>query len=438
MNKGILCDTCNQGFSPLDAVLSQQLNFINGLIGVRPDRAASPAPARVEHNGQSLTIDHGGKPAIAAPRIIAEGPGTDGRQLVTVEFGSEKQVQEWIEKNRQAGRTVKKVQRSTGRRFVETIPVEWSFGGDNTFRELARVAMNFLAHRWPYTARDPALHLFKNFVVGKDVLSDGDPRVVWYAGADAFPLPKPVFPFGHQILIVQCAGSGETYSRVRLFATFDVWVWFGRVENPAPGAVLFDINPLADRAPNDIAESELQVDGFPNAIDRPTSYDRSEDDLLRENFRQLLARITSRQTEVHVERLLADVNATSALTYRERIARMTDVLTPEVGHILFLGRFVAKQFRDAARDDLTRLVADQLDAMLTTDESSPDGLTDLARASVTLATRSLSEAIAKELEQGVLTAERLRLFLAGGLGAHAVATALCRPMLDALRGLASS
>jgi hypothetical protein len=244
MNKGILCDACNQGFSPLDAALSQQLNFINGLIGVRPDRASGPAPARVEHNGQALTIDHAGTPAIAAPRIVADEPGSDGKRLVTVEFGNEKQVQEWIEKNRAAGTAVQKLQRSTGRRFVETIPLEWSFGGDSTFREIARVALNFLAHRWPHTARDPALKSFKNFVLGKAVLSDGDPRIVWYAADDAFALPEPAFPFGHQVLLVQSV-SGEVYSRIRFFATFDVWVWFGRIANHAPGAVLLVFKKLA-------------------------------------------------------------------------------------------------------------------------------------------------------------------------------------------------
>lgn len=41
-NKGIYCGTHNEGFSPLAAVLSRQLELINALLSVRPDRSATP------------------------------------------------------------------------------------------------------------------------------------------------------------------------------------------------------------------------------------------------------------------------------------------------------------------------------------------------------------------------------------------------------------
>lgn len=119
MNKGILCEPCNSKFSPLDNLLSRQLSFINGVIGVRPDRAAEPRPARVESVEGPLMLDHEGKPSFAAPRMLTEEPLPDGRRRVSMEFANERQAQEWIAQQRAAGLEVKQERRSEARqRFL--------------------------------------------------------------------------------------------------------------------------------------------------------------------------------------------------------------------------------------------------------------------------------------------------------------------------------
>jgi hypothetical protein len=136
MNKGILCGACNGKFSALDDHLSRQLNVINGLIGVRPDRHDQPRPARVDSPEGVLLIDHEGRPSFADPRVVADEPLPDGRRRVSVTFGDEQQAQEWIAAQRATGLDVKQEQRHQRQRFLDSVRVEWAFGGDEAFREI--------------------------------------------------------------------------------------------------------------------------------------------------------------------------------------------------------------------------------------------------------------------------------------------------------------
>src|SRR5260370_33946097 len=78
MNKGILCATCNEGFSKLDKALSDQLGFLNGIIGVRPDRSSVPRKARMESPQGPLLVDAAGKPTIAKPKVVADEDAGNG------------------------------------------------------------------------------------------------------------------------------------------------------------------------------------------------------------------------------------------------------------------------------------------------------------------------------------------------------------------------
>ena len=68
-NKGILCGPCNNGFSGLDAQLEQQLAVVNGLLGVRSDRAKAPKLASfTDDRGNPVGLDSAGKPFLVSPR----------------------------------------------------------------------------------------------------------------------------------------------------------------------------------------------------------------------------------------------------------------------------------------------------------------------------------------------------------------------------------
>lgn len=431
MNKGILCGPCNGKFSPLDALLSRQLSFINGVIGVRPDRADEPRPAQVDSVEGPLTIDHGGKPAFAAPRVLADEPLADGRRKVSIEFANERQVQEWIAAQKAAGLQVKQERRGEGQRFLaDAIPVEWSFGGNEAFREIGRIALNFLAHRWPDAARSPALKQFKEWVEGVHVLAEGAPRFVWYAPADAFAIPDAAFAFGHQVVLsLDAAGA---YGRIRFFSTFDLFVWFGPLPGVASETVLFDIDPLAEHPPDDLREATVDRAVIPAAIHPPTNDTQDLESLLRERFRSLLGRVEDHQWAISTRGLLDALNATRPLARHERVERVTELLEPHLGRVLFLARHVAEEIRRRAHDEVTRVLADAMEFLLAPDQKSPDGLSTIARASLRLALASLVDVVVTELDAGPLTDERLRLLLAGGSGAHAVGSILTQQVVGAL------
>lgn len=430
MNKGILCGPCNNKFSTLDGLLSRQLSFLNSVIGVRPDRADEPRPAQVESVVGPLTIDRSGKPAFAAPRVLADEPLADGRRKMSMVFGDERQLQEWIAEQKAAGLQVQQLQRAESQYFLaDPIAVEWSFGGDEALREIGRIALNFLAHRWPDVARLPTLNQFKQWVEGEYVLVADAPRFVWYAPSDAFGIPDAVYAFGHQVLL--SIEEGCAYGRVRFFSTFDLFVWFGPLPGVASEAVCFDIDPLAEHPPDDLREVPLERARLPAVIHAPTSHTPNLESLLRERMGSLLARIGDHQWAISTRGLLDLLNATRTLAGDERVDRVTELLEPHLGRVLFLARHVAEELRRHTHGELVML-ADAMDLLLAPDRESADGLSAVARASLHLALASLVDTVVSELDAGPMTDQQLRLLLAGGPGAAVVGGILLQQVIDAL------
>lgn len=433
MNKGILCGPCNAKFSPLDDLLARQLSFLNGVIGVRRDRDDEPRPAEVDSAEGRLTIDHAGKPAYAAPQVTAEEPLDDGRRKVSVVFANERQVQEWLAKQRAAGLNVQQLHRSEGQRFMaDPIPVEWSFGGNEAFREIGRIALNFLAHRWPDVARHAALKPFKDWVEGHIVVEEDAPRFVWYAPDGSFRLPDATFNFGHQVLL--SLDEQAAYGRVRFFGAFDLFVWFGHISGVPSEVVLFDIDPLAEHPPDDLRETVRDRALSPNAITPPTLDTLNLEVLLGERLRGLLKRVEDHQWANGTAGLLDSLNATRGLPAHEQGQRVTELLEPYLGHVLALARHVVGEIRRRANDDVTKVLADVMESLLAPDSKSPDGLSQIARTSLGLGLAALADAVVKEVAAAPLTDERLRLLLAGGPGAHAVGSILSQQVIRAMQG----
>lgn len=442
MNKGILCAACNEGFSPLDDALAQQLSDLNGLIGVRRDRDDAPRPARAQADEGKLLIDHHGRPGLDGPRVVRDEPLPDGRRSVGVEFPNEQAAQRWIAQQRALGRDVQTLQRSAGQRFPsQGAAISWSFGGSDAFREIGRIALNFLAHQWPDVARHRGLRSFKKFVKGPSPFRHALRRVipsicgrrarshpdwVWYSDADAFPLPTSPFAFGHQILLR--VGDDGAYGRVRFFSAFDLFVWFGRLHGVQPEAIVVDIDPLADRPPDDVRFSPVATQQLPATIEVPKEHP-DVGGLLRSRMMELLRRVEDLQWAHSTTGLLDAVNAARTLPANDRVDRIEHLLEPQRGRVLFLSRHVAGEARARAQTDVERVTADQLDALTEGDPSTDDGLTPLSRAALCRATRALAEAIASELSRGPLDDARLRLLLAGGPGAAIIGGALAAEVI---------
>jgi hypothetical protein len=105
-NKGIYCGPHNEGFSPLAATLSRQLEAINALLGVRPDHSSAPRQFEIVNpsDGQrylvtASLIEH------AEPKILKDEI-VEGKRHMRMAFSNERQIQEWIAAERAAGNDV--------------------------------------------------------------------------------------------------------------------------------------------------------------------------------------------------------------------------------------------------------------------------------------------------------------------------------------------
>lgn len=431
MNKGILCGPCNEKFSHLDAILVQQLQVINGFIGVRPDRANMPKPARVGTGEDAFLLDRTGRPALAASRVRADEVQPDGQRHVSMEFSNERQVQEWIAEQRAEGIEVTQTSRSEKQRYFHPVHVEWSFGGNDAFREIGRIALNFLAHHLPDVARSVSLRPFKDFVEGNRTLRADEQRHVWYAQEDAWPLPPPVFAFGHQVLLRCDTPTGETYGRVRIFGTFDLFVWFGRLDTVPEVALLVDIDPLAEHPPDDLRTTRLESPLPPPTIVPPITDDSAAHlgQLLGRRVRDLFSRVHARQWKLGTAGLLNEINSTRELPVVDRANRIAQLLAPQDGRVLLLGRHVVEQLKQRGHDSDSAFVASQIEPLLLTDPESLDGLSAVARDALQHARRRLAKRIAEELDTGPIEDARLRLLLEGGPGAFEVGSALAELVL---------
>ena len=103
-NKGIYCGPHNEGFSPLAAVLSKQLELINALLSVRPDDADGPR-STVLKGPDGNTIRLSGNAieahASAAPPEVKEGEGQ------SLSFASDAKADAWIAEQRAKGYDVR-------------------------------------------------------------------------------------------------------------------------------------------------------------------------------------------------------------------------------------------------------------------------------------------------------------------------------------------
>ncbi len=430
----ILCAPCNQGFSALDGLLENQLSLFNGLIGVRADRANTPKPASIESKDGPLLVDPRGTPTFVGPKVEREEVMPDGRRKVSIRFGHERQVQKFLAGARKQGKDIKLGTRTEGVRYLSEhlVSVQWSFGGTMAFREIGRIALNFLAHRWPDAARHQALRPFKDFIIGRTALSETE-QPVWYAGPGLFPLPDPASTFGHQILLV-ISPESNAYARVRLFSTFDLVVDFGCLQGIPMGAVMFDIDPLAEHHPNDLQETPLPPERFPRALDRaPKDAEPTVATFLDKQMRTLLRRIDDRQWQLKTEGLLLGLNALRDISPELRIARVLEILQPHKGLVLSLLRHAADLAGDIPDEEARQCIQGALEYLLTTDPDSSDGLSHLARLTLDRSFRTLAEHLTAELTDTALTDERLQLLLAGGVGAGVVVRPLIEQILEALK-----
>lgn len=433
-NKSILCRSCNSSFSALDAHLATQLQYLRGMLGVRPDHKDAPVPAVVPHGGVTLLVDAQGRPSYRDPVTLADEPLENGRRRVQTAFSNERQIAEWRAEQARKGLTVTDVRMTrVGRVMAEPVEVEWHFGGPETFREVARIALNFLAHHDPAVARGIGLRSLKDYIQGRRVLSGGEMRPVWYHAGEV-AVPASNVELGHQVFIRLDHDLGRGYAVVRFFDAVDLLVDFGDISPDKTVAVLFDIDPYAEHEPSDLFVRTFAPDDFPREVPMIAVGDEAHARMGdREQLLRVLGMVAERQARLRLTPLsaeLAQIQGTKGTDWRDAI---WEELGDYEGEIYRQIEFVARSFsaRFAGCSEM-RAFDERLGAFAQADPLHPSGLTAMSRDAVQLARSALASAIAVELANAPMTLDRLVLLLEGGPGAAIVGQAFIAHIQETL------
>lgn len=435
VNKGILCDQCNSGFSDLDNELAQQLEILNGLLGVRPDRwdGAKPARAAEPVSGNPIHIK-GSRVEFGGP-VIKKDETKDGRRVIEAHFGSEEQAREFLANLKKEGGSVVIQRGEPGIRFfTNPVHLKWTFGGEKGFREVGRICLNFLAHHFPLVARDPGLLPFKEYVLGK---RPGE--FVWYDTKGIAPdHPRP-FVFGHRILVAVDAASSSAWARISFFGSFDLAVTFGPVATTSSSTAVTDIDPLAEKPPLDIATKMFPVAIYPVLprdvpLDQPAWYQAS--------VGNLMARVMDHYWDQAARTLVPALNALRAVPPAQRMPAIRKVLETEKQRLLNVTQVAVQELAAAIRQtpgvpaELAGIVAGIFEGTVEGDDAQDTGLSLEAESSLELALTAIASSIGRELQAGELSSETLRLYLEGGKGAAAAGQTLSGILLPQLEAFA--
>ncbi len=428
INRGIYCGDHNLGFSPLAAVLAEQLRLINAGLGVRPDRSDTAVQYEIVDpaTGQAHLLS-ANSAELARPHVVEDVVKGVGRQL-QVRVSDDSQLQQWIADQRAAGLQVHVTRGEPGESLsLRSHPVELKLGGPDGMRAVGYIAMTFLAQYFPAVARDPGLDSFKQFVLGAQV----DQRVWWDFAESSQDNPPNSFRFGHRILVGVSAGRQEAYARVSLFSTLDFAIHFGTAAIDVDATVVTDIDPLADRAPDDL--HVIRADECLATVDKPVSLTANLQSAIasgqaQKRFELLMERISAFNTERAAQALLPELLAAHSLPPFQRPDRVKSLLKTEAQRVINLMKFVvARLTQELAADPTTAQLATSLKVLVAEDQNSPTGITQATECALGLAIEALAAQVCQDIDVGVLDENRLCSLIGGGLGAAIVGNAVITP-----------
>lgn len=294
----ILCSTCNGIFGgTLDTALLNALSEFNGLLGVQDrDHDKKPAIFHDPTTGDPYEVDRYGVARLAQP-VIRKRETEDNIDWIQLSAGTHKQLDDWIKAQEKLGR---KVITRTKRNVTHTsgppqLSKQGSFSTRETLRASARLSLNFLAHCYPHIARMSELLPLKQYIRSPD-----SPEHTFYTLVE----PRNYFGdnsfrFGHRVIIVYDSKRSHLYAFVDYFSALTVLVDMGTVVLGENFIKIVDIDPLAEREPNDIRQRDDIQERAPLIPYEPIAESDSSQfyDGIEERFRNLVRDIHEFQEE---------------------------------------------------------------------------------------------------------------------------------------------
>lgn len=299
---GIVCGTCNGEFGgTLDKVLQEQLNHINGLLGVQDRHRAKQSTTYIDDASKiEYRVNSMGEAAINSP-ILTEKVGVNGSERqVDASFANQRQLESWIHAERSKGskitwRTGPRVRKSFAPRGLTR---HARIGGDLLIRESARIALNYAVLFENY--HNASVHNRNEYNDIKNYIKIGPSPSKKHGYVSAYmaeqDLPINSFDFGHRVTLVFDASKSRMFAYVEYFSSASFLVDIASLPLSENKTLIIDIDPIADSEPNDI-----KVRCLDHAIEFCPVDDSTDQDSFAERIEKrgmlLLKNVHERQTD---------------------------------------------------------------------------------------------------------------------------------------------
>jgi hypothetical protein len=421
-DRGILCGTCNVGFSSLDAALGTDVRALNALLGVDHGRTGEPIETVVTHDDTGRTFVLRGRRLQHPEVLLLQDETADGVQRLHALASTQKQADDFVHELKQkAAADGKPVTISKRERvphlFASPASVAWGFGGEPTFRAIAKVALNILAHMEPAIARERWLTPIKHFVLHGGA---PEPWVCFDYEAIEDRLPEPTFLFQHRFVIVFDA-LGSVDAHVSLFGVVELTVHLGKRlgarEPTIPMTLIYDVDLLAAREPDDVRTYRLdRVAWRPGHSQAPEAH-------VAKRLPLLLSKRDAMLWDQDAPQLLLCLNAVRGAPLSERHDLIVDALDGQQQRLLNLAAYVAAALRKhlvATFGDEAAQLADGFALFAQSDRSSRTGVTDVTATTCNMLRFVLADHLLTVLDEREIGSAELRSLLEGKVGAGVV------------------
>lgn len=428
-DKKIYCSAHNQWMGPHVAILQAQLEAINAMLEVKPDRGKVRSHVFADGDGERYVI-RGSEVLPVADLDAILNSYTPG-EAQDLKLAPE-DLPRLKERAKQRGFTLHVTEQTSPTAEYRVGPYKISMmqGGDDAMRAVSYLALTFVAHRWPHVARSPGLAAVKDMLrsgsvyVGEDSIASPQPAsefVDWSPVLDASAELRHPTGLGHTVVL--CVLKGQVLAYVSLL---DLQCWTIRLGDAATSLAdrtdVIHIDPLKTGYGDDWRVQEFDhalLDGLvdPNYLRKTVL----ESHRMQRQVAAVMGRVMDRRDRLEAEAATQEFAAVQGLPSPAREAAIHDFVAKRrqrlVNHISMFAEHLTADTPTLARVKAGALKATQ------SDPDSSDGLNPAARRVLDLVVTIMSRLLAGEAVGFVLTRDYY-IGLFGYMGQQLIAIAL--------------
>lgn len=429
-NRGIYCQTHNNGFGSLVTRLETQLAMMNGALEVRPDRKDTSKPfffkdgeTRYRLVGLNVDID---MPPPLDPTMVG------ARTEIPLAVPNMEVAKRWVEANQTDQIKIDLKQNGAPQTHYRTEGnlIRLRFGGCDFLQAVGYLALTFFAHSSPEAARHEGLRGFKDMLQRdlQDDKANWNEKDVWWDGRDPIQVVgENPYEFGHVLAVGVCEATSRAYAYVSFFSCLGFGVDLGEIEYEGELRTMCTfINPLAEKAGDSVTEVRQNV--FNSEIGKPglSLYDMLHSGAAAKAVGRFQQKLQDRHENSVVDEILSQVPAQPMPSF-DGVDRFMAIAQANGQPLFNLLREVveglAPDFEDVQPVPLI------LRSLIEKDESQHNGLTPLAGQVLQITMRVVALQLHKSHTAGALDAEQVKGLFFGVPGLHLVTREVIQPIL---------